>query len=148
MKRKKTTVWSLYFGSPSGGIDSCCDAYLYSCPAWCAAISVLPRRLPPGSCPSVYFRAPERANIRSINHWTRPVCCDFIAPQTPPARISSLAVCPHLLCISSWLKYSRCPGVCSGKSPRRPPRISGHGCSLLAAPCGGSGAGAGGYPYV
>ena len=38
-----------------------------------------------------YFRAPERADRRVLNHWSRPVCCVFGAPQTSPPRISALA---------------------------------------------------------
>ena len=39
----------------------------------------------------LYFRAPERDDRRVWNHWPRPVCCVFGAPQTSPPRISALA---------------------------------------------------------
>ena len=57
-----------------------------------AAISVLSRRLPPGSRLRLYFRAPERGNSRSLNHLSATVCCDLGAPGTNIQTISVLAL--------------------------------------------------------
>ncbi len=53
---------------------------------WCSP-DVSPQDLGSGW----YFRAPERDDRRVWNHWSRPVCCVFGAPQTSPLRTPALA---------------------------------------------------------
>ena len=92
-------------------------------PARCAAISVLPRRLSPGSRFWLHFRAP--ADSRSWNHCSRLWCCDFsmrkrfrsdpVAVQTPaffsllPAPSYSSVLLPCFLlppCPSSFIPFA------------------------------------------
>ena len=58
------------------------------CAACISEISVLPRRLPPDCRLWLDFRAPERADSRSLNHVACLECCDFSAPQTSPPTAS------------------------------------------------------------
>ena len=53
---------------------------------------MLSRRLPPGSCLRLDFRAPERGNSRSLNHPVATAQRDFSALQTSPSRISAPAM--------------------------------------------------------
>ena len=57
-------------------------------------VSVLPRRLPPGSRLWLDFRVPERADSRRLNHGRTTECSNFSAPQTSPSRVSALAGFP------------------------------------------------------